>query len=137
MREDETSLFFCILLDLSSNLGNKPVLLWTNEEDSKGAISTVSNKTIELTDIDKYNAFIIEVQRNTVKNEIVGRALLFKTDRSTTPFFWIGGVTGDNDPTIRKIYVTDTGIYFQNPTPSGAGGSLVPKRIYGINIELN
>lgn len=125
------------LRTLSSNLGNKPVLLWTNEEDSKGAISTVSNKTIELTDIDKYNAFIIEVQRNTVKNEIVGRALLFKTDRSTTPFFWIGGVTGDNDPTIRKIYVTDTGIYFQNPTPSGAGGSLVPKRIYGINIELN
>lgn len=125
------------LRTLSSNLGNKPVLLWTNEEDSKGAISTISNKTIELTDIDKYNAFIIEVQRNTVKNEIVGRALLFKTDRSTTPFFWIGGVTGNNDPTIRKIYVTDTGIYFQNPTPSGAGGSLVPKRIYGINIELN
>lgn len=122
---------------LNSNLGSKPVLLWTNEEDSKGAISTISNKTIELTDIDKYNAFIIEAQRSTVKNEIVGRALLFKTDRSTTPFFWIGGVTGDNDPTIRKIYVTDTGIYFQNPTPSGAGGSLVPKRIYGINIELN
>ncbi len=123
--------------ELNSNLGNKPVLLWTNEENSKGSISTVSNKTIELTDVDKYNAFIIEAQRSTAKNEIVGRALLFKTDRSTTPFFWIGGVTGDNDPTIRKIYVTDTGIYFQNPTPSGAGASLVPKRIYGINIELN
>ncbi len=124
--------------ELNSNLGNKPVLLWTNEEDSKGAISTVNYKEITIANIDKYNAFIIEVVQSTTKHaKIVTRVLLFKTDGTESPYFYIGGVTGEMDQTVRRIYTTNTGIFFRNPAPSGGAGSLIPIRIYGINIELN
>lgn len=126
------------LRTLSSNLGNKPVLLWTNEENSKGAVSSVNYTEITIADIDKYNAFIIEVVQSTIKHaKIVTRVLLFKTDGTESPYFYIGGVTGDMDQTVRRIYTTDTGIFFRNPAPSGGAGSLIPIKIYGINIELN
>ena len=49
MREDETSLFFCILLDLSSNLGIKKVLL--------GSVDGVNGGTFNLTKYKNYHLF--------------------------------------------------------------------------------
>ena len=113
------------------------MLLWTNEKKENGKINSVNYQEITITDIDKYNAFIIEVVPSDANFKIVTRVLLFKTDGTESPYFYIGGVTGSMDQTVRRIYTTDTGIFFRNPAPSGGAGSLLPIKIYGINIEIN
>ena len=115
MREDITSLFFCVSLDLSSNLGAK--LLWTNESTGSA-----------------FNYCIIVFVHDT-SSRLEEHAIIM-APRNSTQYY---SAIGSRDQIRRDVKYSDTGIFIGNGIylPNTImNGYLIPYKIYGINITL-
>lgn len=116
--------------ELNSNLGNKPVLLWTNPNPTT-AIKNPTTIDIEAT---KYNAVIIKYY-NRVDGD--ARDIYYKTIYKNTIILGTQFIFTYGSSTVRNLELTDTSLKIIGSNYPNNTKYAIPIEIYGFNTDTN